>query len=182
MNFLIKLLFVVGCVSFIEQLFCYSPTQIRAFKTSLQNSGQITNCSGCDFRGADLQGLDAHGAFLPGALFQVCIPNDVNRKSSRICVANQVTNLTGINLAKAFLFSSCLDGVILDKADLSGADFSNSSLQNASLKGAQITGIIVENTTFCNAIMPDGEICTDMWTGQGVTLDCNCPMPETSAK
>ena len=156
-------------------VFCEAPAQVAAFKQSIQMGVAIPNCANCDFRGTqELVGVDAHGAHLPGAIFQACVPSDANKNTMMICVPGQPANLTGINLANANLFSSCLDGAILDKADLTNVELSNSSAQSVSLKDAKVTGIITTNSTFCNAIMPDGAICTDSWTGQGVTIDCKC--------
>ena len=175
MNFLIKFLvviFVIGCV---DKLFGYVPTQVRAFKNAVQSNKQGINCASCDFRGVqEFAGLDAHGVYMPGASFQPCYPNAVNQTTPMICIADQVANMTGINLANANLFSVCLDAAILDNADLSGADLTNASAAFASFKGAKVAGIITTNATFCNAVMPDGAICTESWTGQGVTIQCNC--------
>jgi hypothetical protein len=160
-----------------------SPSQVASFKKALQSNTQIANCANCDFRGTqDLAGVDAHGASLPGVTFQACIPNDSNKNSMMVCVPGQAANLTGINLANANLFSSCLDGAILDNADLSNADVSNSSAQYVSLKNAKVKGVITTNSTFCNAVMPDGAICTDTWTGQGVTIACNCTAQDAASR
>jgi uncharacterized protein YjbI with pentapeptide repeats len=151
------------------------PAQVTAFKQAIQFGVKIPNCANCDFRGTqDLAGIDAHGAHLPGVNFQSCVPSDTNKKTMMICIPDRAANLTGINLANANLFSSCLDGAILDNADLTNVELSNSSARFASLKGAKISGIVTENSTFCNAIMPDGAVCSDSWTGQGVTIDCKC--------
>lgn len=158
-----------------QLIFAEIPAQVEAFKKAVLNPDQVANCSGCDFRGTqDLAGIDAHGSNLPGVILQPCTPNNANANLGMICIPDQVANLKGINLANATLFSSCLDGAVLDKADLSYADVSNSSARYVSLRNAKVTGIITTNSSFCNSIMPDGEICTDTWSGQGVTIACNC--------
>ncbi len=164
------------CVVFGEM-----PNQVAAFKQATQNGTKVPNCANCDFRGTqDLAGVDAHGAHLPGVTLQPCVPNDQNQSIMMLCVPNQGANLTGINLASANLFSSCLDGALMDNSNLSNADVSNSSLRYVSLKNAKIPGIVTTNATFCNAVMPDGKICTDTWTGQGVTIACNCTAQDTA--
>ncbi|MDP3788730.1 MAG: pentapeptide repeat-containing protein [Candidatus Chromulinivorax sp.] len=175
MKFIVKSLLFYAIILFQSMLLSEMPHQVEAFKESIQNGTKIPNCANCDFRGTqDLAGVDAHGAHLPGVTFQPCVPNDQNQNSMMLCVTGQGANLTGINLADANLFSSCLDGAMADNADFSKADVSNSSLRYVSLKNAKVSGIITTNSTFCNAIMPDGKICTDTWTGQGVTIACNC--------
>jgi len=158
-------------------LLSYAPAQVQAFKQAVQNnkSGKPINCAQCDFRGVqELAGIDAHGSFLPGVLWQPCIQTATNKKTLMICNDNKPSDLTGINLSGATLFSSCFDGAILDKADLSKADVSNSSFIHARLKDAHISQMIIKNTTFCGATMPDGVICKDSWKGQGLTIDCLC--------
>ena len=179
MNFFMKYLFAVVAICCVDQIFSYAPNQVQAFKKSIQNSTKITNCAGCDFRGVqELAGVDAHGVFMPGATFQPCLPSSSNENLGTVCVLNEVSDLTGINLANANLSSTCFDWALLDKADLSGVDFSNSSVQNARLKDANVKGLITTNSTFCNAIMPDGAICKETWTGQGLTIACNCAIQE----
>lgn len=157
-------------------LFCYIPMQVQFLKNALENSTETINCASCDFRGVvGLIGLDLHGLHAPGITFQPCISSLTNKNNElMICIPDQISNLYGVNFANSNFFSSCFDFAILDKADLSGADFTNSSVQNASLKDAKVTGIITTHACFCNSIMPDGTKCTDSWTGQGVTIDCNC--------
>lgn len=160
------------------------PNQVAAFKQSLKNGVKIPNCANCDFRGTqDLAGVDAHGAHLPGVTFQPCIPSDQNQEVIMQCVSGQTANLVGINLSNANLFSSCFDYAAMDSADLTKADVSNSSFRYTSLKDAKLSGVVATNATFCNAIMPDGKTCTETWTGQGVTITCNCTdQDDASAK
>ena len=175
MKNVIKLVFMVVFISCYQMTLGYVPVQVKAFKKSLQDSTKIADCANCDFRGVqDLAGVDAHGAHLPGVIFQPCIADDENEELGMICTENQVSNLLGINLANANMFSSCLDHVILTNADLTGVDLSNSSVQNANLKGAKVKGMITTNSTFCDSVMPDGAICTETWTGQGITVVCRC--------
>lgn len=163
------------CIFYQQQALGYIKAQVDLFKKALTSSTKIANCANCDFRGVqDLAGVDAHGAHLPGINLQPCIANSTNKNTVMVCIPEQIANLTGINLANVNMFSSCLDAANLDSADLSNADVSNSSLQYVNLKNAKLTGIITTNATFCNAIMPDGALCMESWTGQGVTIDCNC--------
>ncbi|MBP6870037.1 pentapeptide repeat-containing protein [Candidatus Babeliales bacterium] len=157
-------------------IFGYIPVQAQFLKNALQDSTKIANCANCDLRGViDFAGIDARGLHAPGVTFQPCAITAANKDNGlMICIPNQVSNLTGINFSHANFFSSCFDSAILDKADLSGVDFSNSSIQNASLKDANVKGIVTTNAIFCNSVMPDGQICTETWTGQGVTIACNC--------
>ncbi len=175
MKQILKICAVLAFVLYQQIVFGEVPAQVAAFKQAIAIGVKIPNCANCDFRGTqDLAGIDARGAHLPGVNFQPCLPTDVNKKTMMICIPNQEANLTGINLANANLFSSCLDGAILDNADLTNVELSNSSAQFVSMKGAKVSGIVTENSTFCNAIMPDGAVCRDSWTGQGVTIDCKC--------
>lgn len=175
MKNVIKLVMVVIFISCYQMTLGYVPAQVKVFKESLRDSTKIANCANCDFRGVqDLIGVDAHGAHMPGVTFQPCETFDENEELGMICTENQVSNLLGINLANANMFSSCLDGAILIDADLSGIDLSNSSVQSANLKGATVKGMITTNSTFCNSIMPDGAICTETWKGQGITVVCRC--------
>ena len=175
MKLLEKIFIFIIIASQSAQVCAYIASQVQAFKKVLQSKTQIANCANCDFRGVqELAGLDAHGAHMPGATFQPCFPTLINQNSVMVCRSGQVANMTGINLANANLFSVCLDGAILDNADLSGADLTSSSAQSASFLNAKFNGIITNNATFCNATMPDGKICTDTWSGQGVSISCNC--------
>jgi len=172
---------IVVFISCYQMTLGYVPVQVKAFKDSLQDSTKIANCANCDFRGVqDFAGIDAHGAHLPGVTFQPCETFDENEELGMVCTENQVSNLLGINLANANMFSSCLDGAILIDADLTGLDLSSSSVRNANLKGAKVKGMITTNSTFCDSIMPDGAICTDTWTGQGITVICRCFEPDAS--
>ena len=174
MHFFMKYTFAVLCVLKIGVAYGYMQNQVQACKKALENPGKIINCSGCDLRGVqDFAGLDMHAAFMPNVSMQPCLHDD-NKNVGMVCVAHQTTNLTGTNLSKAQLFSSCLDGVVFDKADLTDADLSNSSLEYASFVDAKLQGITTTASTFCHSIMPDGTECTDSWSGQGLTIDCNC--------
>lgn len=157
-------------------IFGYIPMQVQLLKNAVKNADQVINCAGCDFRGvSDLIGMSIPGFYAPGVTFQPCAPTAANKNNGlMICVPNQFSNLMGVNFLNGNFFSSCFDFAILDKADLSGADFTNSSVQNATLKDAKVTGIITKDATFCNSVMPDGALCTESWTGQGVTIACNC--------
>lgn len=178
----IKIVTVLALISYQQTIFGYVPIQVQLFKKAIASSTEVTNCANCDFRGVqDLVGVDAHGAFMPGATFQPCLPNDQNKNSVMVCTANQMANLTGINLAHVNLFSSCLDWAILENAILTGADLTNSSVQYANLKNAKVDKMITTNATFCNSTMPDGAICTDSWTGQGITIQCNCTEQDAAA-
>ena len=174
MNFFIKFITAVIFIGCVDQLFGYMPNQVQALKNSAQNSGKKINCSGCDLRGAELMGLTVPGAFMPNVAMQPCELTDDNKNSPMICIKKQPTNLAGADLSGAVLFSSCLDGVILDKANLTGADLSYVSLEYASLQDAVIKDVVTTGATFCHAVMPDGVVCKESWTGQGVTIDCNC--------
>lgn len=175
MKRVIKIVMIFTCIFYQEQAFGYIKAQVDLFKKALTSNTQIANCANCDFRGTqDLAGVDAHGAHLPGINLQPCIQNDTNKDTVMVCIPEQIANLKGVNLANANIFSSCLDAADLSGADLSNADVSNSSLQYVNLKDAKLTGIVTNNATFCNAIMPDGTLCMESWTGQGVTIDCNC--------
>ena len=117
---------------------------------------------------------------MPSVVMQPCLPSDLNKNSPMICVPKQPANLTGTNLSNAVLFSSCLDGAILDQANLTGADLTGASLEYVSLQGAIVKNVVTDKATFCHAIMPDGTECTDSWTGQGVTIACNCSDQKTT--
>ena len=130
-------------------------------------------------RGAFLAGIDVHGIHMPGVLFNPCVPTDTNSGiATMICVKDKVADLTGINLANADISSSNFDGAILVKADLTGANFTTSSAAGANLKDAKVTGLQSVGASFCNATMPDGQICDGKniktWTGQQTSIDCNC--------
>jgi len=171
-------------VGFFIILYCgmafgYIPAQVEAFKKNIQSSTQVTNCANCDFRGVqELVGVDAHGAHMPNVMFQPCSPSEENSENPfMICDPKLISDLTGVNFANVNFFSASLDFSILDKVDLTGADLSNASVRSASLKDAKVKGIIIENTSFCNTVMPDGVVCDKKlgtWTGQGVTIPCNC--------
>lgn len=178
MNNLMKMAILGTLLGFsCGMIFGYVPMQVEFLKNALQNSTGVINCASCDFRGVvDLIGLDLRGLHAPGITFQPCVPTVINKKNElMVCVADQFSNLYGVNFANSNFFSSCFDFAILDKADLSGADLTNSSVQSASLKDAKVAGIITTNASFCNSVMPDGTKCTDSWTGQGVTIACYCP-------
>ncbi len=182
MKQMIKLITFIFLCNVISPLWSYMPNQVQAILQSLQKPGAKINCAGCDLRGVvDLVGLDMRGIFMPGVVMQPCLPTDTNKNSFMICVPKQPTNLTGSNLSQAVLFSSCLDGVILYKADLTGADVTGSSLEYANLQDAIVKDIKFDGANFCHAIMPDGTLCTDSWTGQGITIDCNCAAAQSQA-
>ncbi len=173
MNFYIKKIVSICLILATINLFGYMPNQVQALQKALKIPGKIINCSGCDLRGVqELAGLDLHKAFMPGVSMQPCL--SVSKNSPMVCIEKQSTNLTGVNLSLANISNASLDDVIFDKADLTGVDFSGSSLQYASLQDAIIKDCITTNATFCHAIMPDGAECKDSWSGQGLTIDCNC--------
>jgi len=159
-------------------ILAYVPVQVDLFKESVKSRTEVTNCANCDFRGTqELAGVDAHGTHMPGVTLQPCTPTKENEKlSNMICIPSQASNLTGTNIAHSNCFSSCLDEAILVEANLTGTDLTNSSVQRANLKDAKVAGIITENASFCDSVMPDGSICSEgsAWTGQGVTIQCNC--------
>ncbi len=175
MHYLIKIITIV-MVLFLEQItFCYVPMQVQNFKKAAAEQKSGINCARCDFRGAqELVGVIAPGVFMPGVTFQPCVPTADNKNMMMVCVADQKANLKKVNFSGANLFASCFDQAILDNADLSNVNLSHSSVQHASLKGAKVGGIITENATFCNSIMPDGSVCKETWKGQGVVIACNC--------
>ena len=161
------------------------PGAVNIFKAALQSSTSIANGSNLDARGIPsfyLAGVEAIGAHLPGATFQPCVPNDVNKNNNAmICTPNKISDLTGINLTNAFLHSVCFDSALLKNAKLDGAVFTNGSAQKTDFTGATISNIVATDAIFCGAIMPDGKICNGKsWTGQGVTIACNCQSKTTS--
>lgn len=169
-------LYVTMLLGSIAHLFGYMPNQVQAVQKVLEIPDAKINCSGCDLRGVqEFAGLNLSNVFMPGIAMQPCVPSESNKNSMMICVDKQATNLIGTNLSHASLFSSCLDGVMFDKADLTGADLSNSSVQYATLQDAIVKDMVTEHAIFCHSIMPDGTECKDSWTGQGITIDCNCP-------
>lgn len=175
MQRIIKILTIFFFIGSIDPLFSYMPNQVQAMTRLLQNPDAKINCAGCDLRGVqDFIGLDLHGVFMPGVSMQPCLQTDINKNSMMVCIPEQTANLTGTNLSRTILFSSCLDGAILDKADLTGADLTGTSLEYASLKDAIVKDLITDKATFCHAIMPDGTECINSWTGQGITINCNC--------
>ena len=160
----------------LEQIFGYVPAQVTALKKVVAAGGAV-NCANCDLRGTqELAGLQLAGAFMPGITLQPCIANNHNKLTFMVCDPKQFANLTGVNLQKANLISSCLDYAIFDQANLAGADLSNASIRYASLKDANIKDIVLTgNESFCHTKMPDGRVCTgDSWNGQGMTIPCNC--------
>jgi uncharacterized protein YjbI with pentapeptide repeats len=154
----------------------YISLQVEALKQALLNKEEVINCSHCDFRGAvDLVGLDLHGIYAPGINFQPCIVTDENKDNTLMeCVENQVANLSKVNFANATLFSSCFNFANLEQADFSGADITKSSFIRVNLKNAKLFGALTQDSTFCDAVMPDGKVCKKSWTSQGMTIECNC--------
>ena len=174
MQKILRLFFVIMLVSVLD-IVGYMPNQVQAVLQALQDAQTKINCAGCDLRGViAFAGKDLHGAFMPNVAMQPCLPTDANKNSSMICNPKQLADFKKTNLAGAILSSSCLDGVSFDQADLTGADVSNSSVQYASLHGAIVKDMITDHATFCHTIMPDGTECKDSWTGQGITIACNC--------
>ncbi len=171
-----KLLWSIICLAWSTYAIGYISLQVQALQQALLNPSNLINCSNCDFRGAtQLQGLDLHGIYAPGINFQPCIVTDENKENTlMVCIENQVAALRKVNFANSVLFSSCFNFADLEQADFSGADITISSFIGANLQGAKLFGARVENTTFCDAIMPDGKICKNTWTGQGMTILCNC--------
>lgn len=170
---------LIGICAVSVSVHSYMIIQASTLKQDLSSSASVVNCSGCDLRGVvGLAGVDAHGIQLALANFQPCVPSDANKNNGNmICIKDQVSNLAGINLANAFLYSVCFDHANLEKATLSGADATFASFQYADLNEAKVDSMITEGAVFCNATMPDGRVCSqqlDTWTGQGVTIKCNC--------
>jgi len=186
MSKLIKIIFCVMLICSVDLSFGYIPAQVKAFKESILDTTKTTDCTNCDFRGARLIGLNASGVHMPGVTCQACIKTPTNSKNKlMVCVEKRPADLSGINLSGANISSSCFDGANLENANLSGADFSNGSASGTNFKGANLKGLISTNATFCNAIMPDGKICSaklKTWTGDGVTINCNCQQSKSNSK
>jgi len=185
MNKLIKIIFCMISIGSMKLSFAYIPAQVKAFKESVLDTSIVTNASNCDFRGASLVGINAPGVHMPGVTFQPCIKTKTNGKHPlMICIENRPSDLTGIVIPNANMRSSCLDKAIVEKGDLSNVDFTNGSASETNFKDAKLQGLISTNATFCNAIMPDGKICSDKlktWTADGVTIDCNCQTKKSSS-
>lgn len=170
---------LIGICAMSLSIHSYMKFQAAAFKKALTDSKSVVNCSGCDLRGiVGLSGVDAHGIQLSLANFQPCDPSDQNKNNGNmICIKNQASDLSKINLANASLFSVCFDYANLENAILSGADATFASFQHVDLHGAKVDALKAEGAVFCNATMPDGRVCTQelgTWSGQGVTIKCNC--------
>ena len=67
-------------------------------------------------------------------------------------------NLSRANLVKASLINANLSGADLSDADMRGTNLKGAKLNNTSLKGARLVNPGINETLFCNTIMPDGKL------------------------
>lgn len=180
MNYSIKVIMLIMSMSCADISLGYNPAAVKKLKKAALKSDSkiIPNFAGQDFRGVILpKNLDLHGFFMPGVAFSPCVSNNKNKAIPSVCIDHRGSDLTGVNLASANISNASFDGVILVNADLTGADFTQSSAIGANLTGAKVTGLQAQDAAFCNAIMPDGQICDSklaIWSGQGVGILCNC--------
>lgn len=180
MNYVRKMIVCLIMVFLVDMSYAYNATKVKKIKdaAAAKNSTEVAKFPGADFRGVQLdENFDAHGFHMPGVLFLPCTPTDTNKDTPMVCVANQASKLKGINFANANISNGSFDGADMEGADLTGANFNQGSAIGANFKSAKVSGLQAQDTTFCNAIMPDGKKCDDklkVWKGQGVTLACNC--------
>jgi uncharacterized protein YjbI with pentapeptide repeats len=103
------------------------------------------NLAGSQFDGLDLSGLDLHEAELTCAHFAASKLDRAYFFNAQLDRADfsAVTSATGarfsVMMRNVNLFRARLDGTALDGADLSGASFDRTSLRDASIAGADLT-------------------------------------------
>ncbi len=186
-------------------IFGYIPVQAKILQEYADpiKTAKPINASGLDIRGANLGQLFFTGGGLSGVHAEPCQAGQTHSKFA-VCHPRMATNLVGskflgVNLASsnfsnALLSSVDFTGSILWKVVLAGADLRNTIWDNARVlftifTNANLTGAKgLENlqddfpgaTTFCNATMPDGTICSPgtMWNNK---IDCNCPSSSDSS-
>lgn len=180
MNYIRKFIVCLIMIISVDRSYCYNAAKVRKLKAAAaaKNSNQVSKFPAADFRGMQLdENFDAHGFHMPGVLFLPCTPTDTNKDTPMVCVPGQASKLKGINLASANISNGSFDGADMEGADLTATNFNQGSAIGTNLKNAKVSGLQAQDTTFCNAIMPDGKKCDDklkVWKGQGVTLACNC--------
>ena len=164
-------------------------------------SGEIVQASKYDLRGANLSGLKAPGGNFFGARFQRYASGS-NGKT-----LGYPTDLSNADLTGADFSSSDASYVFFENAILKNMKAVNTNFTGSYFKGADLTGMQLVDldlvsqvtsedtdsssgstssdyqlTVFCNAVMPDGTICSGTsWTdSQGNIFKCNCPTSSSS--
>jgi uncharacterized protein YjbI with pentapeptide repeats len=169
---------VAFCFAF--QMNAYNLEHVKKLQQAVQNQ-QFVNASRADFRGlgALLKGADLTGAQLSGALFDAFTAS-VEPKPFLVQVANQVSNLSGVNFSNATLVSTSFKNAILKGANFAVADICYADFTGADLTGALGLGSAKNErlALFCNTTMPDGtkptgKTWTDPVSGKVFYMRCS---------
>lgn len=169
-------MFFAGCVSLI---YGYQPRHVELILQEAQKPGVVINAAGVDCSGCGslLRRLQVPGIQLSNAMFAPCVANEYAAYSLyQVCIANQISDLTGVNFSGGNLSYANFSYANLSHANLSKTNATSACFAHANLTGADISGMQLNATNFCMATMPDGAVCGSgsTWTGQGLTIDCGC--------
>ena len=166
---------IVSLIIMSSKLVSYNTLHLEKVQAMAASNSYI-NASRCDFRGADMAGIQLANSQLSGANFGT--PKKNAKTAGIISIPGQKTDLSGANLSNAKLVSAELGGANLQKANLSGANVLNANFTGADLTGANIDGMIHgQYAVFCGATMPDGtKFSQKTWKSKsGQLLYSHCP-------
>ena len=173
-------------------------------------SGEIVQASKYDLRGANLSGLKAPGGNFFGARFQRYASGS-NGKTLGYPTDLSNADLTGADFSSSDASYVFFENAILKNMKAVNTNFTGSYFKGADLTGMQLVDLDLidtvnddssdasnddstdsssgsstsdyQLTVFCNAVMPDGTICSGTsWTDpEGNIFKCNCPTSSSSS-
>lgn len=171
------IIFLSILASLLSPMSAYQQRHVNLIIQQSEQAGIIINATGADLSGCGtlLRQLQAPGIQLCNAMFAPCKLNDYSAYNLyQVCVANQISDLTGVNFSGGNLSYANFSYANLTHANLSKTNATSACFAHANLTGADISGMQLNATNFCMATMPDGQVCGSgaTWTGQGLTIDC----------
>ena len=180
-------------------VFGYIPiykTTLKEYADPIKTQTPI-NASGVDIRGANIGKINLTGGTFSGVHAEKCV-SGTNTSKFAACFPTIPTSLVGsqflsVNLSSSNFSDALMSGVNFTGSNIWKAVFRGTDLRNTSWKNVRVnftdftnanltgaTGLETlqddapGSTTFCNATMPDGTVCSSgtMWNNK---IDCNCP-------
>jgi len=181
------------------QVFAYIPvfkTTLKEYADPIKTQNPIS-ASGVDIRGANVGKIMLTGGTFSGVHAEKCV-RSANQSKFSVCHPTIATNLADSKFLSVNLSSSNFSDAIMNGVDFTGSNVSRAIFRGADLRNTIWKNVIINftdftnaillgatglqtlqdslpgTTTFCNATMPDGAICSagSIWNNQ---IDCNCP-------
>ncbi len=200
-----KQILSISCLMLSIPVFGYIPIYKNTLKEYVDPIKTQTpiRASGVDIRGANIGKILLKGGTFSGVHAEKCEAGP-KKSNFSICSPTVPTSLANSKFLSVNLSSSNFSDALMSNVDFTGSNVSNSifkgtdlrntvwsnvrvnftNFMNANLTGAKGLETLQDDlpgaTTFCNATMPDGTVCSTgtIWNNQ---IDCNCPSSPDSA-